>query len=165
MSLVQLNGTQCVLILQWIYLQRKIVLISVCNVAADIDDCLRADCKVLFSWVQHFTCFIVATICGYSNSSLRVSRKANFCDFRGVLFRESTRYESIPVAGRMRCCCRARDGRHLVAGLGDVEPTLLGTSVLPEKIWQWGKKGNSFYSNFIRDRLISRKLTHGKFLF
>jgi hypothetical protein len=55
MSLVQLNGTQCVLILQSICLQRKIVLMSVCTVAADIDDCLRADCKVLFLWVFSFT--------------------------------------------------------------------------------------------------------------
>jgi hypothetical protein len=54
MSPVQLNGTQCVLILQSICLQRKFVLMSVCTVAADIDDCLRADCKVLFSWVFSF---------------------------------------------------------------------------------------------------------------
>jgi len=54
MSLLQLNGTQCVLILQSICLQGKFVLMSVCTVAADIDDCLRADCKVLFFWVFSF---------------------------------------------------------------------------------------------------------------
>ncbi len=63
----------------------------------------------------------------------------------------------LPVAGRMRCCCRARDGRYLVGGLGDVEAT--GTSVLPEKIWQWVKKGYSFYANFTRDTWVSRKFT------
>jgi hypothetical protein len=48
MSLLQLNGTQCVLILHSICLQKEIVLMSVSTVAADVDDCLRADCKVLF---------------------------------------------------------------------------------------------------------------------
>jgi len=54
MSRLQLNGTQCVLILQSICLQGKIVLMSVCTVAADIDDCLRADCKVSFFWMFSF---------------------------------------------------------------------------------------------------------------
>jgi hypothetical protein len=48
MSLLQLNGTQCVLILRSICLQKEIVPMSVCTVAADVDDCLRADCEVLF---------------------------------------------------------------------------------------------------------------------
>jgi hypothetical protein len=48
MFLLQLNGTQCVLILQSICLQKEIVLMSVCTVAADVDDCLRANCKALF---------------------------------------------------------------------------------------------------------------------
>ncbi len=130
---------------------------SVCNVAADIDDCLRADCKVLF----YFTCFIVTTISRHSHGTLRVSRKANFCicfivgtvsrhlhgtlrvswkancDFRGVLFQESTRKEAIeawrrawrrvsqllPLAGPTRCCSLARIGRYLVGRPGDVEAT------------------------------------------
>ncbi len=76
MSLVQLNGTQCVLILQWIYVQRKIVLMSVCNVAADIDDCLRADCKVLFSWLFSFATLHLL----YSGHYLRVL-KQHFTSF------------------------------------------------------------------------------------
>jgi len=150
---VQLNGTQCVLILHSICLQKEIVLMSVCNVAADIDDCLRADCKVLF----YFTCFILTTISRHSHGTLRVSRKANFCicfivgtvsrhgtlrvslkenlcDFRGVLSQESTRNDAIeawrrvscllPLAGPTRCCSMARIGRYLVGGPGDVGATL-----------------------------------------
>ncbi len=84
--------------------------------------------------LQYFTCFIVGTVSRDLHGTLRVSWKANLCDFRGVLFQESTRNEAmeawrrvsclLPLAGTPRCCGRARIGRYLVGGRGDVEATL-----------------------------------------
>jgi hypothetical protein len=152
--------------------------------------CLQRRCWYRWlpaSWLQSFVffgvflcnislAFIVATNCGYSNSTLRVSRNANFCDFRGVLFRESlVRVDRCLEESFLLAPCR-RTHASLLKGAWWTIPCrrtrgrrsylVSGTSFLPEKIWQWGaKKGYSFYSNFTRERWISRKLTRGKFLF
>jgi hypothetical protein len=84
--------------------------------------------------LQYFTCYIVGTVSRHLHGTLRVSWKANLCDFRGVRFQASTRNETIeawrrvsrllPLAGPTSCCSRAVNRRYLVGGPGDVEATL-----------------------------------------
>ncbi len=91
--------------------------------------------------LQHFTCFILSVgtqTALYEFRGGKISAiSEEFCSKRARGTSQSRPGGVsclLPVAGRMRCCCMARDGRYLVGGLGDVEATLSGTSVLPEKI-------------------------------
>jgi hypothetical protein len=142
MSLVQLNGTQCVLVLQSIYLQKKIVLTSVCNVAADIDDCLRADCKVLFCWVFSFATLHLL----YSGYYLRVLKQhfTRFAERKFLRFpRSSVRREQEVRVDRgleesfLLAPCRRTHALLLIPcrrTRGRRSYLVSGTSFLPEKI-------------------------------
>jgi hypothetical protein len=109
--------------------------------------------------LQYFTWFIVDTVSRHLHGTLRGSWKAYFCTFRGVRFQESTRNEAIeawsrvscllPLAGPTRYCSRARIGRYLVGGHGDVEATLCrGRASCLRKSDSGYKMGSSVTASF-----------------
>jgi len=119
--------------------------------------------------LQYFTCFIVGTVSRDLHGTLRVSWKANLCDFRGVLFQESTRNEAmeawrrvsclLPLAGTPRCCGRARIGRYLVGGRGYVEATLCRGRPSCLRKSDSGKKKLQFYCELHTRQVNSHPMT------
>jgi hypothetical protein len=139
---------------------------SVCNVAADIGDCLRADCKVLFCWVfsfatlhllysayylrllkQHVTSFAEGKFLRFQ--SRFVPRKHEERSDRGLeesfLLAPSRRTHALLQEGAYwTVACRGTRGRRSYLVSGKIRPSCLRKSDSRKR------QGSNFTANFTR---------------